>query len=175
MIPYKKCLPTIYQMLEDRGYTNIQTNHETMKTTADKDGEKIYVYFATSKKKGLGVNEVRNILEEVAGEKLILVYESSITFYAKQAIKEYPNVETFQAKRLYYNVTQHVLVPPHRLLTEEQKEEFLLKHNVKLNQCKRILCTDPVAKYYGAVPGNLMEIERSSPDGRRFYAYRVVV
>ena len=101
MIPYKKCLPTIYQMLEDRGYTNIQTNHETMKTTADKDGEKIYVYFATSKKKGLGVNEVRNILEEVAGEKLILVYESSITFYAKQAIKEYPNVETFQGKRLY--------------------------------------------------------------------------
>jgi DNA-directed RNA polymerase subunit H (RpoH/RPB5) len=105
---------------------------------------------------------------------VILVYESSVTYYAKQAIKEYNNVETFQAKRLYYNVTKHVLVPQHRVMDSEETDQFLLKHSVHLNQCPKILRTDPVVKYYGATPGELVEIKRSSPEGQAYFVYRVV-
>lgn len=174
MIHYKKCLITIHEMLKDRGYTGIRTDQKTMRTVATKNEEKMNVYFASAKKKGVGVHEVRDILEEVNGEKLILIYETSITFYAKQALKEYAHVETFQAKRLYYNVTKHVLVPPHRILNESEKEEVLLAYSVQLEQCKKMLSTDPVAKYYGATVGQLIEIQRCGADRPRL-EYRVVV
>ncbi|MBL96192.1 MAG: hypothetical protein CMF52_00085 [Legionellales bacterium] len=176
MMQYKKCSQTVSEMLTDRGYENICYQPEAMKIVGEKNDHTMHVCF--NKKKGLGVHDIRDILEEIKEEneadRVILVYESSVTYYAKQAIKEYNNVETFQAKRLYYNVTKHVLVPQHRVMDSEETDQFLLKHSVHLNQCPKILRTDPVAKYYGATPGELVEIKRSSPEGQSYFVYRVV-
>lgn len=176
---YKKCVKTIYEMLEDRKYSNIRTLPEQTKIMACKGDHTIHVYFA--KKKGLGVHDIRKILDNFDGgrhenDRVILVCDGRVTYYAKQAIKDYQvQVETFQSKRLFYNVTKHVMVPPHRLLEQHEVDDVLLRYNLHLVQCPKISAEDPVAKYYGAEPGQLMEIQRSSPDGRVYYVYRVVV
>ena len=118
----KKCIPVVEQMLRDRGYDLTPIfGDDTVQATNSTTGETVHVHFVTGKKKGLGVGDVRAILEETPeDDRLILVYESNITYYAKQAIQQRANVETFQAKTLYYNVTKHVLVPPHRLLARRK-------------------------------------------------------
>ena len=173
----KKCIPLVEQMLRDRGYDGTPIfGDDTVQATNSTTGETVHVHFVTGKKKGLGVGDVRAILEETPeDDRLILVYETSITYYAKQAIQQRANVETFQAKTLYYNVTKHVMVPPHRLLSPGEKEDMLISNHVNEDQCKKILATDPVAKYYGARPGQMFEIKRRSPEGREYNVYRVVV
>ncbi|MEM0358914.1 MAG: DNA-directed RNA polymerase subunit H [Candidatus Hadarchaeales archaeon] len=69
----------------------------------------------------------------------------------------------------------HVLVPEHRVLSEEEKEEILRKYKVKPHQLPLMKSTDPVARAIGAKPGDIVEVKRESPTAGRTLAYRYVV
>ncbi|MDI6806269.1 MAG: DNA-directed RNA polymerase subunit H [Candidatus Aenigmarchaeota archaeon] len=69
----------------------------------------------------------------------------------------------------------HVLVPKHIILNEEEKEEVMKRYRVTLKQLPRILANDPIVKLLGAKPGDVIKIIRkSSIVGESIY-YRVVV
>lgn len=70
---------------------------------------------------------------------------------------------------------KHELVPPHRILSEEEKNELLKRYGVTLAQLPRILATDPAAQALGAKPGDVIEIVRKSPTAGEAKYYRVVV
>ena len=60
--------------------------------------------------------------EEV--KRAILVVQQAMTAFAKQAIieicaQEGLSLETFQEPELLVNITKHVLVPQHQMLTKE--------------------------------------------------------
>ncbi|MEM3607505.1 MAG: DNA-directed RNA polymerase subunit H [Candidatus Bathyarchaeia archaeon] len=74
-----------------------------------------------------------------------------------------------------YNVLNHVLVPRHVLLTEEEAEELLKKYHVKPYQLPYINVYDPAAKAIGARPGDIIKIIRRSPTAGEATAYRYVV
>jgi len=69
----------------------------------------------------------------------------------------------------------HELVPKHRVLSEEEKEEVLKRYNAKLMDLPRILVSDPVVRKLGAKPGDVIEIIRKSPTAGESKYYRVVV
>jgi len=69
----------------------------------------------------------------------------------------------------------HELVPKHRVLSEEEKEEVLKRYNAKLMDLPRILVSDPVVRRLGAKPGDVIEITRKSPTAGESKYYRVVV
>ncbi len=69
----------------------------------------------------------------------------------------------------------HELVPKHRVLSEEEKEEVLKRYNAKLMDLPRILVSDPVVRRLGAKPGDVIEIIRKSPTAGESKYYRVVV
>ena len=73
-------------------------------------------------------------------------------------------------------ITKHDLVPKHRILSPEEKEEVMKKYKIKRDkQFPKILKKDPVIKEIKAEKGDLIEILTKSPDlGENIY-YRIVV
>jgi DNA-directed RNA polymerase subunit H len=71
------------------------------------------------------------------------------------------------------DVLKHKLVPKHRILSENEKEELLKKYNVSLDKLPKILITDPVVKALNAKIGDVIEIERDFEGFKSIY-YRVV-
>ncbi|WP_456328405.1 DNA-directed RNA polymerase subunit H [Archaeoglobus sp.] len=69
----------------------------------------------------------------------------------------------------------HILVPKHELLSEEEKEEVLRLLGVKPEQLPKIRVDDPIAKEIGAKVGDIIRIIRESPTAGVSIAYRYVV
>jgi DNA-directed RNA polymerase subunit H len=69
----------------------------------------------------------------------------------------------------------HILVPKHELLSEEEKEEVLKLLGVKPEQLPKIRVDDPIAKEIGAKVGDIIRIIRESPTAGVSIAYRYVV
>ncbi len=69
----------------------------------------------------------------------------------------------------------HILVPKHELLSEEEAEKILETLKLNKEQLPKIKVDDPIAKEIGAKVGDIIRIERESPTSGRSIAYRLVV
>merc|ERR1711879_520334 len=81
--------------------------------------------------------------------------------------------ETFLESELVVNVTEHILVPKHYLLSADEKAELLEHYKAKEFQLPRILTKDPVAKYLGLCRGDVVKIVRSSETAGHYVTYRI--
>ena len=73
-------------------------------------------------------------------------------------------------------VTKHILVPKHILLSEQEKEEVIKKYGIKkLNQFPKIFKSDPIIKMLGAKEGDLIKIIRNENSGKESIYYRIVI
>lgn len=87
------------------------------------------------------------------------------------------NMQFFVVDELLFNITKHVLVPKHEVITDEKEIAGLVeRYNVKSrHQFPLILKSDPVAKYYGIKPGQVVKITRVSPSAGEYVMYRCCV
>jgi len=74
-----------------------------------------------------------------------------------------------------FNLTEHVFVPGHVLLTQEEAQAVLSRFNCTKQQLPKIRFNDPVIKMLGATPGDIIRITRDSPTAGKAVYYRVVV
>lgn len=72
-------------------------------------------------------------------------------------------------------VTDHVLVPKHEILSEEDKKEVLSQYNATEDQFPFLFSIDPVAREIGAKPGDMVKITRVSDTAGETTYYRFVV
>lgn len=79
-------------------------------------------------------------------------------------------------KRLQFNILNHILVPPHRVLTEAEKIHIKTRYNI-LNdeQFPELSRFDPVAQAIGIRPGEVCEIIRPSKTAISAPYYRICV
>jgi DNA-directed RNA polymerase subunit H (RpoH/RPB5) len=79
-------------------------------------------------------------------------------------------------KRLQFNILEHVLVPQHRILTEDEMTDTKSRYNIMENdQFPEISRFDPVAQVIGIRPGQVCEIIRPSKTSIQSKYYRICV
>ena len=79
-------------------------------------------------------------------------------------------------KGLQFNILEHVLVPSHRVMSEEETMGIMKKYNIKIiHEFPDISRFDPVAQVIGLRPGKVCEITRSSKTSVVSKYYRVCV
>jgi DNA-directed RNA polymerase subunit H (RpoH/RPB5) len=84
------------------------------------------------------------------------------------------NIQIFDIKELQFNITKHVLVPKHELITDPiEIKNILEEYSIKTKfQLPIILKNDPVAKYYNLVNGDIVKITRFSQSSGEYIGYR---
>lgn len=84
-------------------------------------------------------------MKEQKVTRAIMVAAQSLTPFAKNALQDMQpryHIEQFLENELLVNITEHVLVPPHRILTPEEKKTLLERYKIKETQLPRIqVCT----------------------------------
>lgn len=137
---------------------------------------RIFVFFPEATK--VGVKEIKDITEKMQGEgvdRAIMVVGDKLTPFAKGVIQDLSGkqvLEVFNEAELLVNITKHILVPKHRILSDTEKATLLARYKVQANQLPRIQYSDPVARYYGLQRGQVVRIVRSSETAGRYVTYR---
>jgi DNA-directed RNA polymerases I, II, and III subunit RPABC1 len=142
--------------------------------------DQIFVFYPTEQK--VGVKTIKTFLERMKHESVrhaIMVVASAMTPFAKQCLQEVQAknyfIELFQETELLVNITKHMLVPKHNILTPSEKRVLLERYKVKDTQLPRIQFHDPVARYYGMQRGQVVRIVRASETAGRYVTYRLCV
>lgn len=110
--------------------------------------------------------------------KAILVVQEGITPFARQALNEMApryKIEHFKETELLVDITEHTLVPVHRVLGRDEKAALLKRYRIKDSQLPRMQVSDPIARYYGMTRGQVVKIIRPSETAGRYVTYRAVM
>jgi DNA-directed RNA polymerase I, II, and III subunit RPABC1 len=136
-----------------------------------KYGIKFISTFLTTIKKEVSIENFLDKNQDVT--KFVII--NKLSDRAIKQILEYKNTEVFTIDELLIVIIDHNLVPPHYLLSTEEKEEYFSTFNHHPRDMKKILVNDPVARFYGAKVGDLIKIIRPSITSGKDIDYRVVI
>ncbi|EPZ34645.1 DNA-directed RNA polymerase I [Rozella allomycis CSF55] len=180
---------TVHQMVHDRGYVVSQSELDLslqdfltkfgqngMITETDPTNQ-LYVFFA--EELSLGVKSIRDFVDKMSESNVfrgIIIHRQKMTPPANKVIEQLSHkftLEKFEESELVVNITEHILVPKHQLMSDEEKKELLEKYHLKESQLPRILISDPVARYYGLKRGQVVKITRASETAGRYVTYRM--
>jgi DNA-directed RNA polymerase I, II, and III subunit RPABC1 len=187
----------IVKMFKNRGFINEENEEKYIKKiTSDENDDNEYilnldndtnyntnipnkkVYIKISDNKNTSITKNSPIGEFLtkhhAEYKLIIV--ESMNQKSEKIIASYETpCEIFKITELMINIIEHILVPKHIVLSQEEGQLVLEAYCAKKKDMPLILTTDPVARYYNMQPGEICKIIRSSVMTCETPFYRIVV
>ncbi len=147
--------------------------------------EQVGLFFSDLEK--IGMKQIKsyiNFMDENEVNHSILILKYPISTFAKKAIDDFnihfnstgKRIEYFDYSELLINITKHILVPTHTILTEVEKEELLKRYSLKRDtQLPKLLSSDPISRYYGLRKGQVVKVLRQSLTSTSYVTYRIVV
>ena len=131
-------------------------------------------------------NNIHDIIEDIYNIEQLLTKNDELIII----IKEEPNdtllklqsviyeeekifINIININRLQFNILKHIMVPKHRILNNEEKEQIILKYNILDDNIPPISRFDPVAQVIGLRPTQYCEIERPSKTSIKSMFYRI--
>lgn len=191
---------TVLEMLKDRGYSTESysmksfdqfcdhfpncikdtTNLRMVVHKDDSDGKTMTILVFFTEEEKMSLKSLKILLENIVKEgilNLVIVLREGISPAAKKFAQECESISitTFMEKDLLFNVTHHRLVPKHRIISESEKQQLLKDKMIKENAMPKILISDPIAKYFGAQRGDVLEIERQSETAGKIKTWRITI
>ena len=191
----------ILEILQSRGFDandyagtsineiNILRNNDQLDLllTNKEEDKKIFVKYHEKLEKKLRPPNVYDYVEELFNTENILTTNDELIIVTKDApndtlIKVLGNlyksdniyVNVFHIKAYLFNILKHSLVPPHRVLTDIEKEDIKKTYGIRNDkEFPEISRFDPVAIAIGLRPDELCEIVRSSPTSINSNYYRI--
>lgn len=133
------------------------------------------------KNRMIGDREIQEAMNRVAAPVTIFVLYSPPSQSVVQRIRSYVAqkkvVYLFHIHQLQFDITTHRMAVPHRILTEEQRRELFGKYKITnpREQLPWIDSQDAMCKWYGAMPGDVLEITRHSDTGGSSLYWRYCV
>jgi DNA-directed RNA polymerase I, II, and III subunit RPABC1 len=175
---HNRVLTNFNQMLKDRGY--ITENLVTFDDEYQVINNEILIVMIINEY--LDPKKKTAIIKELDKRKLtycIIVCGGKAdkidTMIQYETIDPKRTIEVFEKTSLLINITNHVLVPKHRILSEDERQELFERYHIQDNsQIPKLLITDPISRYYGLKKGQVVEITRNE-DINKHISYRVVV
>jgi len=82
---------------------------------------------------------------------------------------------TDQKPKIQIKPSEHVLVPKHEIVGEDERRTILERYGIRPDQLPYILSSDPAAKEIGAQPGDIVKVTRKSQTAGVSIYYRYVV
>jgi DNA-directed RNA polymerase I, II, and III subunit RPABC1 len=75
------------------------------------------------------------------------------------ADRENALVQIFELRHLQFDISKNRKVPAHRIISDDEKTTMMKEYNVlRVELLPKIDCQDPMAKWIGARPGDVVEI-----------------
>lgn len=194
-----KARETILKQLETQGYniddytgsnisevnSMVDSKQLDMLVVNEKNKRKTFVKFHTSK--SLRINNINEYIEDLYGLEDLLKKEDNCIIITRDEpndslIKALKNIWEQQGifiilyniKRLQFNILEHTLVPPHRVLSEKEVLEIKKKYSISTDkQLPDISRFSPVSIAIGMRPGDICEIIRPSKTAINTRFYRI--
>jgi len=132
------------------------------------------------------MNALYKTMKKKGIERVITITEGRYTHAVKKGAKErneeaekkgakFRPVELLPTTFPVFEIFNHILVPRHEILTEEEKNQILAEYKLQPYQMPHIKAIDPVVKAIGALPGDVLRIIRKSQTAGEHISYRYVV
>ncbi len=166
---------------------NSMYENKQMDMLLEKKDKKIYIKYHLNKTlKRNNINDyiddlihLENVLEKKDDIVIIIKDEpndSLRTVLSNLWLQEGIFVNVINIKRLQFNILDHVLVPKHKVLSQQETLEFKKKYNITNNsQIPDISRFSPVSQVIGIRPGQICEITRASKTAIDSLFYRICV
>jgi DNA-directed RNA polymerase subunit H (RpoH/RPB5) len=123
------------------------------------------------------INKIGGLLDflnKYNNEKIIIA--PSINHKMRTHIETtYNQTEIFAETTLMMNIIDHIAVPKHEILSQEDSDKILVLYNARKKDMPKILTSDPIAMYYNMKPGQICKITRPSKTSGESAFYRLVI
>jgi DNA-directed RNA polymerase subunit H (RpoH/RPB5) len=178
----ERALQTLKEMFNSRGVTA----EKFEPVGSPLDDTKMYVYGGLlvifSTKTRVTEKELNNCIdyakENSYTQGTIIVSPARASDTVLNALRSYisvaenPLVQLFEIRHLQFNISKHVKVPKHRLLVSTEVPDILKNTNAASPAMfRKIDSQDPMARWVGARPGDLLEVTgmcESSIENKRY-------
>jgi DNA-directed RNA polymerase I, II, and III subunit RPABC1 len=190
-----KARKTLATILEARGFdtsvlkeeneheVDLMTSNDTLDfSLRHPQGAMVYVHF-DMQFRPLNKNNLEKITKEftlTSQDCLIIIAQKSPSNPFYDALREawkHSNifVQAWDVKELQIDISQHKMVPKHRIINSKEEEELFKKYSIKDRSVLPVLDReDAMARWLGARPDQIAEIERGSETSAVSKYYRCV-
>ncbi len=181
-----KSFITVVEMLRDRGvatsrldsfsYDEIKQLSQTKSIFHIEVNDTCRILYNLNSK--FRMADVKKVLDDTFTD-VILVTKEKISSTNLKQISELENhtVDTFDLSELLFNISKHSLVPKHEPIRDEAEiQNIIARYRLKSrHQLPLIQRVDPMARYLGLRPGQLVKVTRWSPASGEYTLYRCCI
>jgi DNA-directed RNA polymerase I, II, and III subunit RPABC1 len=143
-----------------------------------KNNKQLYAGLLKMSQEKVAIAHVRTLLrwleEHPQLQDVLLVSKLAPTPAARDELAS-AGVQHFCYYQLLIDITEHALVPNHRMLTQEQTAKLLSTLGVSLSKMPKLLHSDPIARFYNFPKGSVIEITRNNGLQQSSSYFRCVV